>query len=42
MMICVNCNMQVARKEDYVGVKVHNLVLCKRCYSDPGGPWSER
>ena len=32
--ICINCNMEIVRKEDYVGVKVHGLVLCKRCYNE--------
>ena len=31
MMICVECDMEVVREEDYVGVKVGYLVLCKRC-----------
>jgi len=33
MMICVSCDMEVVRKEDYVGVQVGYLVLCKRCHN---------
>jgi hypothetical protein len=33
-MICIKCNMEVVRKEDYVGVKSGYLVLCKRCHNE--------
>jgi len=33
MMICVECNMEVVREEDYVGTKYKYLVLCKRCFN---------
>ena len=33
IMICVSCDMEITRTEDYVGVKVGYMVLCKRCHN---------